>query len=206
LRTHAIQGWTGQRQECIGQAFVKQLSITASGILHIRAYRDRRTGADHLALFWRPPPRRGALVRVHSECLTGEAFGSTKCECIPQLALALRRIAREGGVVVYINKLRAYDLQARGRDTVEANEELGLPVDARDYAAACDILSDLGVQSCRLLTNNHEKAAALRERGFDVEQLPHNAGACSDNQPYRHTKRVKMGHTIADGPVEEVFG
>jgi 3,4-dihydroxy 2-butanone 4-phosphate synthase/GTP cyclohydrolase II len=193
--------------------------------LRIRAYSDRRTGAEHVALFWDPPPARDAFVRVHSECLTGETFGSTKCECLPQLQLALARTREEGGVVIYmrghegrgiglINKLRAYDLQAHGMDTVDANPELGLPVDARDYTAAADILRDLGVESLRLLTNNQDKAEGLARCGLEVEQVPHNAGACVDNLSYRRTKRVKLGHTISVHPgntisvhpVEEVFG
>jgi 3,4-dihydroxy 2-butanone 4-phosphate synthase/GTP cyclohydrolase II len=196
---------------------VETVVSTKSGPLWIRGYRDRRTGADHLALFWKTPPAKNAFVRVHSECLTGETFGSTKCECLPQLALALSRIREEGGVVIYmrghegrgiglINKLFAYDLQAHGRDTIEANTELGLPVDARDYTAAGDILRHLGVESCRLLTNNRDKVQGLADAGFQVEQVPHNAGACTDNLSYRHTKRVRLGHTISTCDVEEVIG
>jgi 3,4-dihydroxy 2-butanone 4-phosphate synthase/GTP cyclohydrolase II len=122
-------------------------------------------------------PGPGALVRVHSECLTGEAFESLKCECGPQLDAALDTIQRDGGIVIYlrghegrgiglINKLRAYRLQEDGFDTLDANLRLGLPADARDYGAATAILADLGVSSVRLLSNNPEKARQLRERGI----------------------------------------
>ncbi len=147
-------------------------------------------------------------MRVHSECLTGEAFGSLKCECGPQLDAALDRIERDGGVVVYmrghegrgiglINKLRAYSLQERGLDTVDANLALGLPADARDYAAAAGILADLGVDKLRLLTNNTDKVTQLRSLGLDiVEQVPLLVGVGANNHQYLATKRDRMGHII----------
>jgi 3,4-dihydroxy 2-butanone 4-phosphate synthase/GTP cyclohydrolase II len=146
---------------------------------------------------------------VHSECLTGEAFGSQKCECGPQLDAALERIDKDGGVVIYmrghegrgiglINKLRAYSLQERGLDTVDANLALGLPADARDYAAAGGILADLGVDSIRLLTNNSDKVKQLRELGLDiVEQVPLLVGVGANNHQYLATKRDRMGHIIS---------
>ena len=151
------------------------------GPFRMRAYRDRMTGADHVAIVAGHPQRDGTLVRVHSECLTGEAFGSLKCECGPQLDAALDTIQRDGGVVVYlrghegrgiglINKLRAYRLQEEGLDTLDANLALGLPIDARDYGAATAILQDLGIESVRLLTNNPEKVRQLEEHGIEVER------------------------------------
>jgi 3,4-dihydroxy 2-butanone 4-phosphate synthase/GTP cyclohydrolase II len=150
----------------------------------------------------------GALVRVHSECLTGEAFGSLKCECGPQLDAALDRVQDEGGVVVYlrghegrgiglINKLRAYRLQEQGFDTLDANLALGLPADARDYGAAVAILRDLGLNSVRLLSNNPEKRRQLEERGLTVsEQVPLVVGVGPDNVGYLDTKRDRMGHAL----------
>ncbi len=180
---------------------------TTHGTLRVRAYRDAHTGADHLALIG-DPIADGALVRVHSECITGEAFGSLKCECGPQLDAALDRVIAEGGVVIYmrghegrgiglINKLRAYRLQEQGRDTVDANTELGLPADARDYTAAAAILEDLGLASIRLLTNNPDKVAQLERLGVTVaEQVPLVVGVGDVNEAYLETKRDRMGHLL----------
>lgn len=178
---------------------------TTHGSFKIRAYRDRMTGADHVAVV-SGTPGDGALVRVHSECLTGEAFGSLKCECGPQLDAALDIIQAEGGVVVYlrghegrgiglVNKLRAYKLQEDGLDTIDANLALGLPVDSRDYAAATAILDDLGISSIRLLTNNPEKVRQLEERGIAVtERVPLVVGVGAHNEDYLAVKRDRLGH------------
>ncbi len=180
---------------------------TEHGTLRVRAYRDKSTGADHLALIsGQPGPE--ALVRVHSECLTGEALGSLKCECGPQLGAALEKIAVDGGVVVYlrghegrgiglINKLRAYRLQEDGFDTLDANIALGFPADARDYGAASAILRDLDITSVRLLSNNPEKARQLEERGVTVSALvPLIMTAGEHNAGYLDTKRDRMGHHL----------
>lgn len=191
---------------------------TEHGAFRVRAYRDRSTGADHVA--WiapgpdGAPPADGALVRVHSECLTGEAFGSLKCECGPQLQSALDTIRAEGGVVIYlrghegrgiglINKLRAYRLQEEGYDTLDANLALGLPADARDYGAAVGILKDLGIGTVRLLSNNPEKARQLEERGVTVTELvPLVVGVGELNEGYLDAKRDRMGHAL---PTHEVL-
>jgi 3,4-dihydroxy 2-butanone 4-phosphate synthase / GTP cyclohydrolase II len=191
---------------------------TEHGSFRVRAYRDRSTGADHVA--WisdgrdGTAPVDGALIRVHSECLTGEAFGSLKCECGPQLQAALETIRDEGGVVIYlrghegrgiglINKLRAYRLQEDGMDTLDANIALGLPADARDYGAATAILKDLGVGSVRLLSNNPEKARQLAERGVEVTELvPLVVGVGEFNEAYLDAKRDRMGHAL---PTHEVL-
>jgi 3,4-dihydroxy 2-butanone 4-phosphate synthase/GTP cyclohydrolase II len=182
---------------------------TRHGDVQIRAYRDRMTGADHVALV-SGTPRDGVLVRVHSECLTGEAFGSLKCECGPQLDAALTTIQAEGGIVIYlrgqegrgiglINKLRAYKLQEQGLDTIDANLALGLPADARDYGAASAILDQMGISSVRLLTNNPEKLRQLEEHGVTVvERVPLIVGVGIDNQAYLAVKRERMGHHLAD--------
>lgn len=183
---------------------------TTHGPFRMRAYRDRMTGADHVAIVAGTPQRDGTLVRVHSECLTGEAFGSLKCECGPQLDAAMDTIRRDGGVVVYlrghegrgiglINKLRAYKLQEEGLDTLDANLALGLPIDARDYGAATAILQDLGIESVRLLTNNPEKVRQLEEHGIGVEErVPLVVGVGAFNEGYLETKRDRMGHAIGD--------
>ncbi|GAB3119901.1 GTP cyclohydrolase II [Glaciibacter psychrotolerans] len=181
---------------------------TAHGEFKLRAYRDRMTGADHVAIV-AGTPIDGALVRVHSECLTGEAFGSLKCECGPQLQTALDTIDAEGGIVVYlrghegrgiglINKLRAYKLQEDGFDTLDANLALGLPIDARDFSAATAILGEMGISSIRLLTNNPEKVRQLTAHGITVtERVPLLVGETSFNASYLATKRDRMGHHIA---------
>ncbi len=180
---------------------------TAYGSFRMRAYRDRMTGADHVAVI-SGKPGDDALVRVHSECLTGEVFGSLKCECGPQLHEALQRIQREGGVLIYlrghegrgiglVNKLRAYKLQESGLDTFDANLALGFPADQRDYGAAVAILADLGIDSVRLLTNNPDKAQQLAAHGVQVsEMIPLLVGAGEFNRDYLDTKRDRMGHTF----------
>jgi 3,4-dihydroxy 2-butanone 4-phosphate synthase/GTP cyclohydrolase II len=186
---------------------------TEHGTFRVRAYRDRSTGADHVAWI-KGTPQDGAIVRLHSECLTGEAFGSLKCDCGPQLDSALETIDAEGGVVIYlrghegrgiglINKLKAYALQEKGFDTLDANLALGLPADARDYGAATAILKDLGLHSVRLLSNNPEKARQLEERGVEVtELLPLVVGVGEFNEGYLEAKRDRMGHEL---PTDEVL-
>ena len=147
-------------------------------------------------------------MRVHSECLTGDALGSLRCDCGPQLAEAQRLVAREGGVVVYLrgqegrgvgllNKIRAYAQQDAGADTVDAQTNLGLPIEAREYGAAAAILRDLGNERVRLLTNNPAKVRELIEHGIDVvETVPLIAGRTAQNASYLRTKRERMGHTF----------
>ncbi|WP_454138822.1 GTP cyclohydrolase II [Microbacterium paulum] len=187
---------------------------TSHGTFRFLAYKDRVTGTDHIAVVSGDLTDEASLVRVHSECLTGEAFDSLKCECGPQLDAALDAISTGGGVVVYmrghegrgiglINKLRAYSLQERGLDTVDANLALGLPADARDYAAAAGILADLGIEKVRLLTNNTDKVNQLRALGLDiVEQVPLLVGVGPNNHQYLETKRDRMGHIIGADELE----
>ena len=199
---------TGKLPEMSRVSFEVETTVpTMHGPFTVRAYRDRSTGADHVA-FIKGPVTDGTIVRLHSECLTGEAFGSLKCECGPQLQAALDVIQRDGGVVVYlrghegrgiglINKLRAYRLQEQGLDTLDANLALGLPADARDYGAAVAILRDLGIGSVRLLSNNPEKRRQLIERGIEVTELvPLIVGIGEDNEGYLDTKRDRMGHAL----------
>jgi 3,4-dihydroxy 2-butanone 4-phosphate synthase/GTP cyclohydrolase II len=149
---------------------------------------------------------------MHSECITGEAFGSLKCECGPQLDFALDQIANDprGGIVIYLrgqegrgigllNKLKAYALQEQGLDTVEANLALGLPSENREYGAAVAILRDLGVKSVRLMTNNPAKSGFLNDAGIKVnDYVPVIVGLAAENEGYLDTKREKMGHIIPE--------
>ena len=178
-------------------------------------YCNELDGSEHVALVKGDPAslREPVLVRMHSECLTGDAFGSLRCDCRPQLEAALRQIEREGeGVVVYlrqegrgiglINKLRAYSLQDGGLDTVEANERLGFPADLRNYGVGAQILSDLGIHRLRLLTNNPRKIAGLGGYGLQVEErVPLVMDAGDHNADYLAAKRDKLGHLMdSDGP------
>ncbi|GAA5015783.1 bifunctional 3,4-dihydroxy-2-butanone-4-phosphate synthase/GTP cyclohydrolase II [Terrabacter aeriphilus] len=186
---------------------------TGHGTFTAHGYRDTLSGEEHVALV-SPRGLRGradtgpVLTRLHSECLTGDAFGSLRCDCGPQLQASLARVGREGGVVVYlgghegrgvglVDKLRAYAEQDGGADTVDAQTALGLPVDAREYAAGAAILHDLDVSQVVLLTNNPAKVAALRGLGIDVVAVERLHGPVgSDNERYLTTKRQKLGHDI----------
>ena len=152
---------------------------------------------------------RGVLVRVHSECLTGDVFGSLRCDCGTQLQSAIEAVGMEGrGVVLYVrghegraigltHKLRAYQLQEQGRDTVQANEELGFAPDPRDYGIGAQILVELGVRSMRLLTNNPRKRAGLEGYGLSiVERIPLETRPTPENIEYLRTKREKLGHLL----------
>ncbi len=183
---------------------------TPAGLV-VRAFRSRVDGTEHLAIV-RGEPMAGALVRVHSECLTGDALGSLRCDCGEQLRTAMARIgASESGALIYLrghegrgiglaNKIAAYALQDEGLDTAQANGALGFPPDTRDYREAADMLRALGLDDIRLLTNNPLKAAALTRHGVRVREEialvlpsnPHNAG-------YMATKRDKMGHRLPGG-------
>ena len=183
---------------------------TSHGDFRVRGYYDVQTTADHVAIIAGNPTGKDVLVRMHSECITGEAFGSLKCECGPQLDGALDAIAKDpnGGVVVYLrgqegrgigllNKLKAYALQEEGLDTVDANLALGFPSEAREYGAAVAILKDLGITSVRLLSNNPAKRNFLEEAGIAVtETVPLIVGLADQNLGYLEAKRARMGHEI----------
>jgi GTP cyclohydrolase II len=172
----------------------------------IVAFRASDDGQEHVALLIGAPGGRPPLVRLHSECLTGDVFGSLKCDCGPQLKEALRIIgASGGGVLLYLrqegrgiglaNKLRAYALQDRGLDTVDANRRLGFADDERDYGHAAAMLRALGITEVRLLTNNPGKVAGLEAAGIRVvERVPHHMPANPHNADYLATKRKKSGH------------
>ncbi|MFJ9047411.1 GTP cyclohydrolase II [Streptomyces sp. NPDC102347] len=182
---------------------------TVYGKFQAIGYLDHDRGDEQVALVYGDLGSDRVLTRLHSECLTGDAFGSQHCECGDQLAAALRAVVAEGtGVVVYLKghegrgigllaKLRAMALQAEGLDTVEANLALGLPVDARDYGVAAGMLKDLGVRSVRLMSNNPRKREALVRHGVAVdEQVPLLIQPCESNITYLRTKRERLDHHL----------
>lgn len=182
---------------------------TDYGDFNLHLYRSRLDGQHHLALVRGDVAgKKGVLVRVHSECLTGDVFGSRRCDCGPQLHQALRQIAEAGrGVLVYMRqegrgiglpaKIKAYKLQEAGLDTVQANEKLGFPMDLREYGLGAQILTDLGLKTIRLLTNNPRKIVGLAGYGLKVmEQVPIRVHPNPHNERYLETKRKKMGHLL----------
>jgi 3,4-dihydroxy 2-butanone 4-phosphate synthase/GTP cyclohydrolase II len=187
---------------------------TRHGTFICQAWRSVADGVDHLALVHGDVSGgEPVLVRVHSECVTGDVFGSRRCDCGTQLDDAIEAIADAGrGVVVYLrghegrgiglmHKLAAYHLQDGGRDTVDANLDLGLPADARDFSVGAQVLADLGVSTVRLLTNNPQKTVGLEAHGVRVtSQVPLAVSVTPENLDYLRTKRDRMGHLIPDLP------
>ncbi len=183
---------------------------TPYGEFEVVAYENDVDDAEHVALIYGDVEGKdGVLVRMHSKCLTGDVFGSGRCDCGWQLQSAMRMIAEDGsGVVVYldqegrgiglINKLKAYELQDRGRDTVEANEALGFAPDLRNYGIGAQILVDLGLSSIRVLTNNPRKVVGLDGYGLEItERVPIEHQATDDNRSYLDVKRDKLGHLLS---------
>lgn len=172
-------------------------------------YRELESGLDYLVLqLGETRERSQTLLRLHSACMTGDIFGSQRCDCQAQLHASMRTIAAEGhGLLLYMpqegrgiglsGKLQAYGLQEQGYDTIEANERLGYPADARAYHSAIEILRDLGVTSVRLLTNNPAKIQALREQGLHVERVPLETFPTDNNHHYLHTKQQRFGHLLS---------
>lgn len=204
-----------QQQDPTGpvvQRVIETRLPTAKGTFRLVAYQDplRPAAEPHLALIAGDLSGPGeVLTRVHSECLTGDVFGSDRCDCGPQLQCALEQIAQRGrGVLLYLrqegrgiglrNKLRAYALQDEGLDTVEANHQLGFPADARDYQVAADILRELGVSRVELLTNNPRKVAGLSAHGIEtVARVPLLVRPTSANRGYLQVKQEKLGHWLS---------
>ena len=211
LKDHMVKRSPERRASANRIRFEAEAKLpTTHGDFTVRGYYDVQTTADHVAIIAGNPTGENVLVRMHSECITGEAFGSLKCECGPQLEGALDAISKspEGGVVIYLrgqegrgigllNKLKAYALQEQGLDTVDANLALGLPSEAREYGAAVAILNDLGITSVKLLTNNPAKRRYLEDAGVKVnETVPLIVGLAAQNAGYLDAKRDRMGHMI----------
>jgi 3,4-dihydroxy 2-butanone 4-phosphate synthase/GTP cyclohydrolase II len=183
---------------------------TEHGVFRVIGYKNDVDNAEHVALvFGELEGKENVLVRMHSKCLTGDVFDSQRCDCGWQLRSAMRSIAQEGyGAIVYLdqegrgigllNKLRAYELQDGGHDTVEANESLGFAPDLRDYGIGAQILMDLGLHSIRVMTNNPHKLVGLDGYGLEiVERVPIVADANEINRSYLEVKRDKLGHMLA---------
>lgn len=184
-----------------------QLPILDHGLFHIRVYKTA-DGDEHVALIKPFDERQPVLVRLHSECLTGDVFGSLRCDCGEQLAAALAQISQNGGIMIYLrqegrgiglaNKIKAYMLQEQGLDTVEANHQLGFAADQRDYRVAGQILRQLGAQRVRLLTNNPRKVDALNAEGIElVERVGLEVEPRIENSEYLAAKKRKLGHLLS---------
>ena len=199
------------REKLVRKVVTTQLP-THNGVFDVHLYKSSVDEKEHIALVKGTiDPNRPLLVRVHSECLTGDVFGSIRCDCNEQLHTSMSMIEKEGnGIILYmrqegrgiglLNKLKAYKLQDEGKDTVEANEALGFHADVRDYSLAAQILLDLGVRSVRLLTNNPKKIVGLKGFGIEVaERISIEVKASSTNERYLRTKRDKLGHLIMAG-------
>ncbi|MDP3560856.1 MAG: bifunctional 3,4-dihydroxy-2-butanone-4-phosphate synthase/GTP cyclohydrolase II [Legionellaceae bacterium] len=203
-----------RHEQLISVVATTRLPLERHGDFSMTLFANELDDAEHFALIKTPTnPHQAPLVRIHSECITGDIFGSCKCDCGMQLEQSLAYLAEQGGVLIYlrqegrgvglVNKLKAYSLQDQGYDTVEANVHLGLPIDGRDYAIAFQILKHLGIESVRLLTNNPEKITAMKQYGINVvERIPVLVPTNAENHKYLKTKRDKLGHLLVIGESE----
>lgn len=196
-------------EKLVSVVATSRLPIEHHGDFTMMLFENEIDDCEHFALL-KPSAGEGAppLVRIHSECITGDVFGSCKCDCGKQLEQSLAYLAAEGGVLIYMrqegrgvglaNKIKAYSLQDEGYDTVEANEHLGLPVDNRNYAMAFQILKHFGLKQIRLLTNNPFKIAAMEHYGITIsERIPLLVTPTVENQAYLKTKQIKLGHYLS---------
>lgn len=187
---------------------ISTIPVNNFGNFVMMVFHNQQTGSEQVALIKDPiTPNQIPLVRIHSECITGDVFGSQRCDCGSQLNTSLSMIGEQGGVLIYlrqegrgiglVNKLKAYALQEAGYDTVEANLHLGLPVDSRDYIEACHILDYLGIDVIRLLTNNPRKIEALEQHGITIsERMAIESEPNLHNRDYLATKQKKLGHFL----------
>jgi len=211
LKLISIQDLISHRilHDCLIERVVKVELPTKYGDFQLQAYRQKDTGQEHLALVkgeWKED--ESILVRVHSSCMTGDIFGSCRCDCGPQLSKSMEIIEEAGkGVILYmnqegrgiglINKLKAYKLQEEGMDTVEANQALGFSSDQRDYGIGAQILRDLGVTKMKLLSNNPKKRSGIMGYGLEItENIPIEIASNSHNEKYLKTKKDKLGHEL----------
>jgi 3,4-dihydroxy 2-butanone 4-phosphate synthase/GTP cyclohydrolase II len=199
-----------RRHEKLVERISEATIPTVYGDFHAVVFASLLDGVEHMALVRGDiTGAKDLLVRVHSECLTGDALGSLRCDCGPQLTTAMARVVEEGkGVIVYLrghegrgiglgHKIRAYQLQEQGRDTVDANTELGLPVDSREYGVGAQILNELGVTTMRLMTNNPAKYGGLEGFGLNITgRVPLESSPTPQNIAYLRTKRERMGHLL----------
>ncbi len=200
-----------KNEQLVDVVATTRLPIDKHGEFTMMLFSNKLDNLEHFALIKEPKvPNKVPLIRIHSECITGDVFRSLKCDCGSQLEQSLAYIAAEGGVVIYLrqegrgiglaNKLKAYSLQEQGYDTVEANTHLGLPVDNRNYAIAFQIMRYLGIDSVRLITNNPHKMSAIEQHGIKiVERVPVVVKATSENYVYLKTKQEKLGHMLSIG-------
>lgn len=198
-----------RHENLVQEAATTPIPLQNKGVFNMTVFENELDSSEHFALV--KPPLFGnqvPLVRIHSECITGDVFGSCKCDCGKQLEHSLDLIAEEGGVLIYLrqegrgiglaNKLKAYALQEQGLDTVEANLQLGLPADDRNYAIAYQILKHFGIEALRLLTNNPLKIEAIERYGITVtERIPLEITPTSENRGYLKTKKNKLGHLLS---------
>ncbi len=185
-----------------------QLVLEPHGAFHLSVIKEKITGNEHIVLTKeRKNPEVATLVRIHSSCITGDLFGSTRCDCNKQLDFALQRISKEGGVLIYLNqegrgiglfnKIKAYSLQENGFDTVDANTHLGLPIDSREYYIAANWLKNNNITDIELLTNNHHKSDDLKKFGIDSVKMTTMPIFCNEkNKFYLQTKKEKLNHAI----------
>lgn len=209
-----LQDYRKSHEKLVDRVAVTRMP-TKYGDFQAYGYVNRLNGEHHIALVKGDiGDGKGVLCRVHSECLTGDCFGSRRCDCGEQLAAAMSQIEAEGrGILLYmrqegrgiglVNKLKAYELQEQGMDTVEANEALGFSPDEREYYIGAQILAELGVKTMRLLTNNPDKVYQLEDFGLEiVERVPIQMPATEFDRGYLATKREKMGHMLEAEPIQ----
>jgi len=197
-----------RHENLVEEVATTHIPLQKHGDFSMTVFHNKLDSAEHFALIKTPNYKNQIpMVRIHSECITGDVFGSCKCDCGKQLQQSLAQIGEEGGILVYLrqegrgiglaNKLKAYALQEKGYDTVDANLQLGFPADNRDYAVAFQILKYLGVEALRLLTNNPKKVNALEKYGLKVcERLPLVIDPTAENRDYLKTKQQKLGHLL----------